>query len=471
MKLFGTDGIRSEYNNFPMIDKDLIKIGYCFAKSMFGNNHGRIFIGNDGRESSTDILNSLNIGISQQGSDVISVGLLPTPALSSCIYLNNNSKTAGIQITASHNPYFHNGLKFFDNKGQKIDHDMEQLIERYFDDHKTILNTNLNGKKIEHNLTDFQNIYISYIDKYLLSKALNKNTRKLNILVDCANGAASHLVDKIFKNSQINLIPIFNEPNGSNINLNCGATDLTALKDFISSFNSIQAKSTKKEKESILKIDLGVALDGDADRVIFVDEKGNVIDGDKVLFLLSQYYRDKYDYNGPIVGTVMTNYGIQKLYKDKDIRFIETDVGDKNVLDEMKKSNSLLGGESSGHIIIKDNINRYVGDGLITMINFIEIMLENVDTFLKYEREITLIPATLTNISVPDKQKFMSDSKNILAIQKIKEKIDVHGRILIRPSGTENIIRLLVEHEDINEIKNLINYFYDNINKDTIHDK
>ena len=474
MKLFGTDGIRGKFNESPINHVQLVKIGYAFAKSLFNNQEGKIYISHDGRESSSDIESALSTGIIYQGSEVISIGLLPTPALSICLNAQRLEKElcAGIQITASHNPYHDNGVKFFDKNGFKIDSVLEKIIENnYFNQVEEIHIED--KKKSKHDSSEvFNKRYINYINDYFLLKVkgVESPKRKFNILVDCANGATSEVISEILKDSFINIIPIYNEPSGKNINNNCGATHTDALKKFIFDFNSIKANSSDYDKARApkeLKIDLGVALDGDGDRAIFVSPSGKEINGDDTLYILALFHKKFNKTNKPIVGTQMTNYGIQNLYKENNIRFIETEVGDKHVLKEMIKSGSNLGGESSGHILIPVANDFYIGDGIITLISLLEVIFKQDKTIDELKEEIISAPSKLFNTKVIDKKIFLEDKINAKVFLDLEKMVGPNGRLLLRPSGTENLIRLLIEHEDAKQIEILSKYFYDNINKDT----
>ena len=474
MRLFGTDGIRGKFNESPINYVELVKIGYAFAKSLFGAQEGKIYISHDGRESSSDIESALSTGIIHQGSEVISVGLLPTPALSICLNLQRleTGLCAGIQITASHNPYHDNGVKFFDKNGFKIDSVLEQIIENnYFNQAEEIYIKDKKNSKSD-SAEIFNNRYINYINDYFLLKVkgIKSPKRKFNVLVDCANGATSKVISEVLKDSFINIIPIYNEPSGKNINNKCGATHTDVLKKFIFDFNSINANSSdydKAREPKELKIDLGVAFDGDGDRAIFVSPFGKEINGDDTLYILALFYKKFNKLNKPIVGTQMTNYGIQNLYKENKIKFIETEVGDKHVLKEMVKSGSSLGGESSGHILIPVANDFYIGDGIITLISLLEVIFKQDKTIDELKEEIISIPSKLFNIKVTDKQIFLEDKINTKVFLDLEKMVGPNGRLLLRPSGTENLIRLLIEHEDAEQIEILSQYFYDNINKNT----
>ena len=457
-KLFGTDGIRSEFGKKPLTTDFIKLIGYAFAKSMFNNDSGHVFISHDGRESSNSIENDLISGISCQGSSYTLLGLFPTPALSASMNQMKKTNTCAIQITASHNQYHDNGLKFFDHHGDKINDSIQRQIEHI------VYSDSFDIKSIKkHNNTDkdLSDVYITFIRKYFSKKLSNflPLNERLNILVDCANGAFSEIVDYIFDSQDINIIPINIEPDGKNINLNCGATNPKQISDFINFFNSQKAKSSKNKSE-ILKIDLGLAIDGDGDRAIFVDNQGNILDGDEIIFLLAT---NNLKNTRKVVGTLMTNYGIRRAYEDAGINFIETDVGDINVANKMREYDCDFGGESSGHIIFNDFKGFFYGDSMITLINVIELLLRSKKTLFEHYQHVNKIPSELINIEVNDKSTFLSNEKNKNIVSYIKAQIGTNGRLLVRPSGTENVVRFLIEHKDISQIDVLKSYLYDNI--------
>ena len=457
-KLFGTDGIRSQFGIKPLTT-DIIKlIGYAFAKSMFNNVAGHIYISHDGRESCNSIEDDLISGITCQGSSYTLLGLLPTPALSASMYQMQKKDTCAIQISASHNQYHDNGLKFFDHSGNKINDTIQRQIENIvyskpFEIKSIKKHNNINQ--------DFYDIYVSFIRGYFTTKLSNllPLSQKINVLVDCANGAFSEVIDHIFDDQNLNIIPINTEPNGKNINLQCGATNPKQISDFIRFFNSQKAKSSK-DKSEILKLHLGVAIDGDGDRAIFVDDQGNILDGDDILFLLAT---NSVKSTRKVVGTLMTNYGIREAYEDAGIDFIETDVGDINVANKIRECDCSFGGESSGHIIFNDFKDFFYGDSMITLINVIKLLVDSKKSLFELNQHISKIPSELINIKINDKSTFLSNEKNITIISYIKEQIGSNGRLLVRPSGTENIVRFLIEHRETREISALKSYLYDNI--------
>ncbi len=473
MRLFGTDGIRGKVGKSPITPGDIEKIGFAISKTIFKNNQGLVLISNDGRESANDIENALREGISKQGSFITSFGLLSTPALSYTVHhlklpVDDNIKTPhiGIQITASHNYYRDNGIKVFNTNGLKISEKQENKIEDIFNNFsekeiKEISNTLITWKDKNIEEITAQEINEKYnlsVIKYLQNKIGKDNKKKFLIMIDCANGATSNHVENIFRESDtIDILPIYNQPSGTNINHKCGTTHIDALKEQINFHNKVEQE----------KIDLGVAFDGDGDRAIFITPGGKVFDGDEVLFILSRFKKEYKKYQGPVVGTLMTNYGIQSAYKELGIDFFATNIGDKFVYQKMKEIGAEIGGESSGHIITTDFIKIPIGDGIITLVNLLEVLSEsklNLDDYKQITSDI-IIPSKLINIAVSNKEDFMNNKKNKKVFVDLEKKSGEFGRILIRASGTEDLIRLLIENQSSEEISKLEKYFYDNIQK------
>ena len=451
--IFGTDGIRGRVGSEPVTPMSLVKIGYCFAKEMFGNDKGIVIIGHDGRESSDMIIKNLSVGISAQGSEVQNSGLISTPALA--VYLNIKSieSIVGIQVTASHNNYRDNCMKFFNHTGIKISQINESNINSLF---YNLESNNYQDVIIRKSDISIKETYLEFIKNYISTKLpiLLKSSKKLSIIIDCANGALSESINEILDILPIKYSLHNTKPDGKNINDNCGSTKINYICDVIYDLNC-------KKSESI---DLGVSFDGDGDRVIFVDEDCHVFDGDDVVFLLSQYLSESTSCSRIAVGTFMTNYGIRNLYKIKNINFLETEVGDKYVLEEIKKNNAIIGGESSGHIII-NNDNLLLGDGIITFLHVLEMLLNQNKKLGDYREIINKLPSKLINIRVQDKESTLSSKYNQDLIKKINNSIGREGRILVRASGTEDLIRVLVEHSDVKQLNYFLDYFCDNIKK------
>jgi len=471
MKLFGTDGIRGEVGVEPINKDSLRKIGFSLAETLFKDKNGLFLISNDGRESYENIQQYLYEGIKHQGCDAVSIGLMTTPGLS--ISLNKQSKKliAGIQITASHNLYQDNGIKIFNSLGMKLDDNLEKEIEKIFNSIDSIPGPFKNISSLKsriisgHNksLKNFHMIYINELIKLINKKKL-KNKHNYKILLDCANGAASEIVNKVFLDDKKNtdsfyILPIWDKPNGKNINKDCGA----AYPENLS--KEICRHQKSNISNSSLLVDFGVALDGDGDRAIFVLPDGSILDGDEILFILTKHKKDFQSYNRAVVGTVMTNYGIKNDFKKNSIEFHETMVGDKHIIKKMIEVEADIGGESSGHIILSNNDNFLVGDGLITLINIVCALDDQKSTLTDLKKIINKTPSRLINLKVADKLKFVNDTENIEIIENMKNMTKGNGKILVRESGTEDLIRLFIQHENTEEIERLLNYFYDNINK------
>lgn len=470
MKLFGTDGIRGKVGEFPITPLDMKKLGYAISKSIFKDKEGLVLISNDGRASADEIEDALREGISKQGSYITSLDLLSTPALSFIICNLHLTRIKdnlilpyiGIQITASHNCYQDNGIKVFNTNGLKLSEKQEYEIEKIFnglDKISTDTKTAWKDSNIEEiTPKEVNKEYNLSIRKYLQNKIKQRNDKKFLIMIDCANGATSSHVENIFEDSNIvDILPIYNQPSGTNINHKCGATYIGALSEQIKFHNNVEEQ----------KIDLGVAFDGDGDRAIFVTPNGNIVDGDEILYLLSKFKKEYKNYQGPVVGTLMTNYGIQSAYKEEGIDFHVTEVGDKFVYQKMSEIKAEIGGESSGHIITTDFTNIPIGDGIITLINLLEILEKTRLDFdeLKKSTSNIVIPNKLINIAVTNKKKFMENKINKKVFLDLENKVANSGRILIRASGTENLIRLLIEHKNSEEINKLEKHFCDNIQK------
>ena len=462
MKLFGTDGIRGKVGLEPINKDSLRKIGFSLAETLFKDKNGLFLISNDGRESYGKIQQYLYEGIKHQGCDALSIGLMTTPGLSISLNKQNEKLIAGIQITASHNLYQDNGMKFFNSLGMKLDDNLEKEIEKIFNSIDNISGPfkNISSLKsmilLGHNksLESFHMLYINELTKLINKKKL-KNKHNYKILLDCANGAASKIVNKIFLSDTNNtdgfsVLPICDKPSGKNINKDCGAA---------------YPKNLSMEISKNQIFDFGVALDGDGDRAIFVLPDGSILDGDEILFILTKHKKDFQSYNKPVVGTVMTNYGIRNDFKNNNIEFHETMVGDKHIIKKMIEVEGHIGGEPSGHIILFNDDNFLVGDGLITLINVVHALDDQKSTLTDLKQIINKTPSRLINIKVVDKSKFVDDAENIEVIKNMENMVKSNGKVLVRASGTEDLIRLFIQHENTEGIERLLNYFYDNINK------
>ena len=433
-KYFGTDGIRRIANTHltPELVYKVAKAGaYVLSKHL--NHTPTILIGRDTRISGTLIESAMTAGFLSYGANVKLLGVIPTPAVA---YLTKKlNADASVVISASHNTFEFNGIKFFSNKGMKIPDEIEEEIEEVMDSGKleelTAKNEKIGISEIEF---DLMNEYKEFIVN-IFKDDIKKNLREDFVVgIDTANGATYKIAEKIFTELGINYRIISNEPTGININENCGSTHLENIKKFV--------------KDN--KLSLGIAYDGDGDRCLAVDENGNTIDGDIVLAIVSKYLKEKNKLNkDTVVATVMSNLGLKKYAQTNNLNLVQTKVGDRYVLEEMLKNNYNLGGEQSGHIIMLDY--NPTGDGILTSLMLIKILLEANATPSKLTDIITIYPQVLVNAKVDDKKKYdySEDEEIQKEIEKLENEFSGDGRVLIRTSGTEPLVRVMIEGKDI----------------------
>ena len=433
-KIFGTDGIRCIVNTEPLTAETTLKISKTvgFLLKSKKSNNSRVIICKDTRLSGYLYEPLITAGFISMGMEVILVGPLPTPAVPHL--MRTLRADIGVMITASHNTYEYNGIKFFNLDGFKISSKLEQEIENIVLNKKNyskILNSNYKtGKAIR--LEDASGRYSEFLKSTLDKKV---KTKKLRIVLDCGNGATYDIAPTIFWELGHQIISIHNKPNGKNINYNCGAVNVQSL--------------CKKVVEE--KADVGFAFDGDGDRLIVVDDKGNEIDGDKIIALFAKYLINKKKINSkfPVVTTVMSNLGLENfLLKDLGIKLKRSSVGDINVIEEMKKNKSFLGGEQSGHIILSDFSK--TGDGILAALKITEIIsIIKISTSAIFDLYDDF---PQIKVNIPYKKISKKNKINIINLNK-KNRKDKRNRVLIRISGTEPIIRLLVEGQDLKQVQ------------------
>ena len=436
-KLFGTDGIRSLSNDEIFNDFSLNTLSQSIIKN---NKNLKIVVGRDTRDSSKRIENKLANALKNNGAKVLKVGLITTPAIS---YLTKKLNcNIGIVVSASHNPYQFNGIKFFNKKGEKLSDSDENKIEKSFFDSKKVNEYRNNGviQKINNSFSIYKNKFIKILKK-------NNFSRKLKIVIDCANGSSYKIVKYIFSGININLIYIKDKPNGKNINYKCGTLHIQSL--------------IKKVKEK--SADFGISFDGDGDRIICCDEKGKIIDGDKILGCLTQYFLHKSKLRvNAMVGTTMTNRGLEKFINRMGLKFYKSKVGDKFVYELMKKKKCFIGGEQSGHIILKEFGSS--GDGILIALYLIKIISEsNKKTSQIFDLYNSYFQIQ-KNIKLKD-SLYKKNKKINNLVRNYNNKIINENRILIRFSGTEPVIRLLVEGEKYGKINILAKRLSNKIKK------
>ncbi|MBI5207712.1 MAG: phosphoglucosamine mutase [Candidatus Firestonebacteria bacterium] len=443
-KLFGTDGIRGVANIEPMTAEMAYKLGKCCAIYFTRDKKERIvfLIGKDTRLSCDMLENAITAGLCSYGVDVIKIGILPTPAVA---YLTKKYKAdCGIMISASHNSFEDNGIKLFSNKGHKLSENIEDDLTKMLHEENIPVNKPL-GSAIGRVVED-KNAVKDYLSYVISTIPVNTNLSSLKIVVDCANGATSYIAAELFENLGIKIKLKHNKPTGTNINLNCGSLYPHGISSEI-----------KKAKYNA-----GLCFDGDGDRVIALDENGEMIDGDYIMAICSKYlFHDKKHPKKILITTTMSNIGLEKFTQEFGIKMIRTNVGDKYVLEEMLKIGAILGGEQSGHIIFKEFST--TGDGIITALQLLSIMANENKKLSSLSKVMKKYPQILINIPVKSKVDFHSIPELHQVIDEIEKEIENNGRLVLRYSGTEPLARIMLEGYDENKIKKIGNRLADAI--------
>lgn len=422
-KYFGTDGFRGEAN-VKLTVEHAFKVGR-YLGWYFGQEHkARIVIGKDTRRSSYMFEYALAAGLTASGADAYLLHVTTTPSVS---YVTRTEDfDCGIMISASHNPYYDNGIKLINSKGHKIEAEVEEKIEAYID-----------GETEELPLAQRENIgrtidYAAGRNRYIghLISLATRSFKEMRVGLDCSNGSASSIAKSVFDALGAKTYVINNVPDGTNINTECGSTHIHVLQEYV--------------REN--KLDVGFAYDGDADRCIAVDENGNVVDGDLILYVCGKYLKERGQLNGDtIVTTIMSNLGLYKACDKIGMKYERTKVGDKYVYENMVQNNFMLGGEQSGHVIFAKHAT--TGDGILTSLMIMEVIMETKQTLGKLAEEVTIYPQLLKNVRVADKKTARENPEVVKAIEAVTEALGENGRILVRESGTEPVIRVMVEAE------------------------
>lgn len=422
-KYFGTDGFRGEANVVLNV-MHAYKVGR-FLGHYYGKEHkARIVIGKDTRRSSYMFEDALSAGLTASGADVYLIHVTTTPSVSYVV--RSEDFDCGIMISASHNPYYDNGIKILNGLGHKLEAEVEQMIEDYIDgpeDAIPFATKDQIGRTTDY--TVGRNRYIGY----LMSLA-TRSFKDMKVGLDCSNGSAYEIAKGVFDALGAKTYVINNHPDGTNINMNCGSTHIEVLQQYV------------KEKG----LDVGFAFDGDADRCLAVDHKGNVVDGDLILYVCGTYLKEKGELNNnTVVTTVMSNLGLYKAFDKKGISYEKTAVGDKYVYENMMQNDHIIGGEQSGHIIF----SKYAatGDGILTALMIMEVILTKKMPLSDLIREVTIFPQLLENVRVTDKNAAMEDPEVLAEAKKVEKALGDDGRILLRQSGTEPLVRVMVEAE------------------------
>ena len=422
-KYFGTDGVRGKVGSYPITPDFALKLGWAAGKVLASQGSKMVLIGKDTRISGYMLESALEAGLAAAGLSAAFTGPMPTPAIA---YLTRTFRAeAGIVISASHNPYYDNGIKFFSAKGTKLPDEIEEAIEEMLEQPMDCVESAELGKASRIN--DAAGRYIEFC-KGTFPAHLGLEGYK--IVVDCANGATYHIAPNVLRELGAEVIEIGTDPNGLNINEKCGATDVTAL----------QAKVVE------MKADVGLAYDGDGDRIMMVDHLGNKVDGDQILFIIAREALRSGQLKGGVVGTLMSNMSLEIALKMLGVPFLRANVGDRYVLEKMVENDWTLGGENSGHIIIADK--NTTGDGIVASLAVLAAMVQHKLSLNELASAVKLFPQVLINVRFAGGENLLeSDAVKSVAAD-VEKRLEGKGRILLRKSGTEPLIRVMVECQD-----------------------
>lgn len=430
---FGTDGIRGRVGTQPITPEFILKLGWAAGKVLARQPGGKVLIGKDTRISGYMFESVLEAGLSAAGVNTHLLGPMPTPAIA---YLTRTLRAqAGIVISASHNPYYDNGIKFFSAQGSKLPDALELAIEQQLEQPMTTVDSAALGKAVR--VVDAPGRYIEFCKSTVAS---DFSLNGLKIVIDCANGAAYHIAPNVFRELGAEVIEIGVEPNGLNINLNCGATQPATLQSVVSTE----------------KANLGIALDGDGDRVVMVDHQGKILDGDQLLYVIAKHRKEMGLLRGGVIGTVMSNLGIEQALQQLGIEFSRVPVGDRHIIAELEKRGWFLGGEPSGHLICRDATT--TGDGIITALQVLSAMYHTKQSLAQLHAGLNKYPQVLVNINIVEQGEINDRPQIQKALKTAEEALGKLGRVLIRRSGTESCVRVMVEGKEENAVQHWAAY-------------
>ena len=429
-KFFGTDGIRGTVGTYPITPDFMLKLGWAAGRVLGGKSGGKILIGKDTRISGYLIESALEAGLSAAGIDAQLLGPMPTPAIA---YLTQTLHAkAGIVISASHNPFEDNGIKFFSPEGTKLGDDVEHAIEAELN--KDIICNESASLGKASRLEDARGRYIEFC-KSTFPRTLGLN--KLKIVIDCANGATYQIAPKVFEELGAEVIEIGISPDGLNINDGFGSTHPENLQKIVVAEQA----------------DLGIAFDGDGDRLIMVDQDGELVDGDQLLYVIAMSLYAKGELKGGVVGTLMTNLGLEHAFKKHEIPFSRAGVGDRYVMEQLLEKNWRLGGESSGHLICLDQTT--TGDGIVASLQVLAAVVEQGKSLKDLAAGMKKYPMLLINVRVSEKPDLDNNPQIQAALAEAESTLADTGRVLLRPSGTEPLIRVMVEGQDQKKVESV----------------
>jgi len=427
-KYFGTDGIRGRVGEDPITPDFVLKLGWAAGRVLARRAGGKILIGKDTRISGYMFESALEAGLSAAGVDCHLLGPMPTPGIA---YLTRTLfAEAGIVISASHNPYHDNGIKFFSAQGSKLPDEVELAIEAELDKPLRCNESAALGKA--ERVEDAAGRYIEFCKSTFPN---NYDLRGLKIVVDCANGATYHIAPKVFAELGATVFCVGDQPDGLNINAGCGSTHLDLLQEKVHQYQA----------------DIGIALDGDGDRVLMVDATGRIIDGDELLYVVAMHRQQTGTLNGGVVGTLMTNLGLEHAFKNENIAFKRAAVGDRYVMERLLEDNWILGGESSGHIICLDRTT--TGDGIVSALQVLAAMRDSECSLQELLQGMEKYPQVLLNVRLAEKVDVLARQPVKEALRGAENELADRGRVLLRASGTEPLIRVMVEGQDAVQVE------------------
>ncbi|RDH81194.1 MAG: phosphoglucosamine mutase [endosymbiont of Galathealinum brachiosum] len=422
-KYFGTDGIRGRVGQGQMTPQAVMKLGWSVGKVLANHGNNLVVIGKDTRISGYMFEASLEAGLSAAGVDSKIIGPMPTPGIA---YLTRTLRaSAGIVISASHNPFYDNGLKFFSAEGTKLPDDIENEIEAMFEKEMEIVDSASLGKA--ERIEDAQG---RYIESCKATIPIGTTFKGIKVVLDCANGATYHIAPNVFAELGAEVITIADKPDGVNINENCGSTHPNTLAAAV-----LQNRA-----------DIGIAFDGDGDRLMMVDSKGQIIDGDEILYIITKARLAAGEPQGGVAGTMMSNLGLELAIKKLGLEFVRTDVGDRYVMECLREKGWSLGGENSGHIICLDRTT--TGDGIVSALQVMAYLADSNSTLVEALADMTMMPQILINVPLPVKTNPIGEPKVQQAVEEVEKQLNGRGRVLLRASGTEPLIRVMVEGEE-----------------------
>ncbi|MDO9168764.1 MAG: phosphoglucosamine mutase [Methylobacter sp.] len=439
-KYFGTDGIRGRVGEHPITADFFLKLGWAAGRVFASEGNGFVLVGKDTRISGYMFESALEAGLTAAGVDTRLLGPMPTPGIA---YLTRTLRAqAGIVISASHNPYYDNGVKFFSVQGTKLPDEIEQKIERHLDSPMTTVESAKLGKA--KRLVDAAGRYIEFCKASVPTRL---DFSGMRIILDCAHGATYHIAPHVFSEVGAEVVTIGAEPDGLNINDECGATKPEKLAETVLAYRA----------------DFGIALDGDGDRLVMVDHKGEIVDGDELIYIIAKARLDAGQMSGPVVGTLMTNLGMEHGLKKLGINLLRANVGDRYVMEMLTEHKGILGGENSGHIICLDRTT--TGDGIIAALQIMAEMQCTGKTLHELKSGMQKYPQVLVNVKTSKKINPDQDDGIQKAVKAVEKKLGDSGRVLLRASGTEPLIRVMVEGQQEYLVRNYAQQIADEVKK------